>query len=168
MIYADRYWELSLETSLDRKESDIFTVSHMAKLPGIRTGGVSKASSRHTSQSIEPALNILIPSCSSCGSLIAAPQVKVHDQDQSNTKYRYSNRGENTGLFPIRLKPTMSQTENGLLLTVYLGLSSALKATPAMTPPTPPPRIQTALATALLECWVMLLAWKVRTPGMQN
>ena len=52
--------------------------------------------------------------------------------------------------------------------TVYVGLSRLVKAALAMIPPTPPPIRQVAEATARLECCVMLLAWKVRTPGIQN
>lgn len=49
--------------------------------------------------------------------------------------------------------PNVSQTP-----VVYIGLSSDLKATLAKMPPSPPPIMQVADASARLECEVMLFA----------
>lgn len=125
------------------------------------------------SQRVHPALDPLVASLSSLGLLVAPPHVHIQNNDQGDTGKRDAKSRKDT-----RLCTCVSNSFSTFqdlryilrkgLLTVYLGLSRLVKAKLAMMPPSPPPIRHVAEATARLECCVMLLAWKVRTPGMQN
>lgn len=152
-------------------------MSTSCKATKLNSSGVSIESDNvylcSRSQRVHPAFNPLVPSLSCLGLLVAPPHVHIQNNNQGDTGKRDAKSREYARLC-THVSNTFSTPKDSRyisrsgLLTVYLGLSRLVKAKLAMMPPSPPPIRHVAEATARLECCVMLLAWKVRTPGMQN